>query len=74
MKLGYWIEEARITANIPVYMMCNTLDLETEADYKKLIGGRDHLSIYQTIMLLTLLDNHRVMIKYIAPHINPYAY
>ena len=74
MKLGYWIEEARIVANIPVYMMCNNLDLETEADYKKLIGGRDHLSIYQTIMLLTLLDNHRAMIKYIAPHVNPYGY
>ena len=52
MKIGAQIEQIRISENIPVFVMCNILSIETELEYHQIIIGRTSLTTYQKIMFV----------------------
>lgn len=56
MLTGQHIEAARIHAGIPIYIMCNAMDLETESEYNSIIAKNKKPSVYQQIMIFTLFE------------------
>ena len=54
MLLGHEIEKLRIEYGIPVWIMCNSLDLLTEQDYKRVAANKTQLNVYQMIMMVSL--------------------
>lgn len=58
MLTGQRIEAARIHAGIPIYIMCNAMDLLTESEYKTIVAGNKKLTICQQIMIFTLFEWH----------------
>ena len=52
MKIGAQIEQIRISENIPIFIMCNILSIETELEYHQIIIGRTSLTTYQKIMFV----------------------
>lgn len=59
MLTGHHIEAARIHAGIPVYIMCNAMDLETESEYNSIIAKNKKPNVYQQIMIFTLFEEYR---------------
>ena len=51
MTLGQEMERNRIAANIPVWRICDTLDV-SEAGYYKIVSGDNIPTIYQLIMFM----------------------
>lgn len=58
MLTGQRIEAARIHAGIPIYIMCNAMDLLTESEYESVVNRNKNLTIYQQIMIFTLFEWH----------------
>jgi len=50
--IGKRIELARLELNIPVFIMCNTLNV-TEPEYLKIITGKSALNVFQAICFIT---------------------
>ena len=57
MLLGQEIEKLRIKYGIPVWIMCNSLNLLTEQEYWRIVSNRGCLSVYQLIMLVSLFQH-----------------
>lgn len=58
MLTGQRIEAARIHAGIPIYIMCNAMDLLTESEYESVVNRNKNLTIYQQIMIFTLFESY----------------
>ena len=52
MTLGQEIEKIRQQRNIPVWHLCNVLNINHETEYDKIKKGKMKLSAYQKIMLV----------------------
>lgn len=52
MGIGQRIEQIRQEQKIPVYIMCNHLMIESEAEYQKIISGIIQPTIFQQIMVI----------------------
>lgn len=49
MSINREIENYRKNHNIPVFIMCNILNIETEMMYHKIKSGKIELDLYQKI-------------------------
>lgn len=49
MSINREIENYRKIHNIPVFIMCNILNIETEMMYHKIKSGKIELDLYQKI-------------------------
>lgn len=58
MLTGQRIEAARAHAGIPIYIMCNAMDLLTESEYKTIVGNNKKLTVCQQIMIFTLFESY----------------
>jgi len=56
MTPGQRIEAARRHANIPIFIMCNALNLNSEHEYKMLTTNHKTVTVYQQIMTFTLFE------------------
>lgn len=52
MNLGQEIEKIRQQRNIPVWQLCDVLNIDNEQEYHKIINGHIKLSVYQMVMLI----------------------
>lgn len=52
MRLGQEIEQVRVARGIPVFQMCNILDIATELEYHRVVCGHIQLDRYQKFMLI----------------------
>ncbi len=52
MTIGQQIETYRQQESIPVFRMCNILDLDNELEYHKMRHGHIRLSNYQLIQFI----------------------
>lgn len=59
MLTGKHIENARQHAGIPLYIICNTMDLNTESEYKAIVSRNKIPTIYQQIMIFTVFEEYR---------------
>ncbi len=53
MSSGKRIEEIRQELKIPVYIMCNMLNIDSEIEYDRIIHGHTKLTNYQKIMVVS---------------------
>lgn len=54
MQMGTEIEQLRLERKIPMWIMCQTMNLDSEAEYAEIIYGRTAPTVYQMIMLIEL--------------------
>ena len=59
MLTGKHIENARIHAGIPLYIMCNAMDLNTESEYESIFSKNKTPTVYQQIMIFTVFEDYR---------------
>ncbi|MDE5615359.1 MAG: hypothetical protein K2I81_00805 [Alphaproteobacteria bacterium] len=59
MLTGRHIEAARIHAGIPIFIICNAMNIETEAEYHSIVDKNKKPSVYQQIMIYTLFEERR---------------
>lgn len=59
MLTGRHIENARVHADIPVYIMCNAMNLNTEQEYEAMVGRNKKPTVYQQIMIFDLFESYR---------------
>ena len=52
MKLGSQIEKIRIELNIPIYIMCNILNINSELEYHNICNGTTELTTWQKCMFI----------------------
>ena len=52
MSINREIENYRKIHNIPVFIMCNILNIETEMMYHKIKSGKIELDLYQKISFI----------------------
>ncbi len=52
MKLGSQIEKIRIELNIPIYIMCNILNISSELEYHNICNGSTELTTWQKCMFI----------------------
>ncbi len=53
MGLGHEIEQVRIAREIPVFHMCDILNISSEKEYHDIVSGHIKLDLYQKIMLVS---------------------
>lgn len=59
MLTGKHIENARIHAGIPFYIMCNAMNLNSEQEYEAIVSKNKIPTVYQQIMIFILFENYR---------------
>ena len=57
MLLGHEIEKLRIEYNIPIWIICNSLNLLSEQEYHRIITNQIQLNVYQMIMVVSLFQH-----------------
>ena len=62
MLTGKHIENARAHADIPMYIMCNAMNLNTEQEYEAMVIKNKKPTVYQQIMIFDLFENYRASI------------
>ncbi len=58
MRVGYQIEKTRQELGLPLWYMCNILDITSEQEYHDIITGRTKLTAYQQIMFIAMIGVH----------------
>ena len=53
------IEEIRQELKIPVYIMCNMLNIDSEIEYDQIIKGHKKLTNRQKIMIVS--ETHKIL-------------
>ena len=56
MLLGHEIEKLRIEYNIPIWIICNSLNLLSEQEYHRIVTNQIQLNVYQMIMAVSLFQ------------------
>lgn len=59
MSSGKRIEEIRQELKIPVYIMCNMLNIDSEIEYDQIIKGHKKLTNRQKIMIVS--ETHKIL-------------
>ena len=59
MISGKQIEAARVAAGLPIYILCNAMDLVTESEYKTIVDKNKIPTVYQQIMVFTVFEEFR---------------
>lgn len=58
MRIGQQMEQIRQKKNIPVFIICNALNLITEMEYHNIKTGRIQPTAYQMIMFMIATRHH----------------